>query len=34
MEEVAKVLKNLLKELKVDKRQVVASLPENEVVLD
>ncbi|MEK7527832.1 MAG: type IV pilus assembly protein PilM [Patescibacteria group bacterium] len=32
MEEVAKVLKNLLKELKVDKRQVVASLPENEVV--
>ena len=34
MEEVAKVLKNLLKELKVDKRQVVASLPENEVVSD
>ena len=32
MEEVAKVLKSLLKELKVDNRQVVASLPESEVV--
>jgi len=32
MEEVAKVLKSLLKELKVNDRQVVASLPENEVV--
>ena len=32
MEEVAKALKSLLKELKVDNRQVVASLPESEVV--
>jgi type IV pilus assembly protein PilM len=32
IEEVAKVLKSLLKELKVDNRQVVASLPESEVV--